>query len=152
VPIPDERMGEVGVAFIVPAPGKSVDLEALKALAADRLARFKVGEGLPDQVRVGPVAAPTRRIDRDLDDTHPDAAPVAIERRRDGGTVHGMCTHDTSERAHSRRAGVTSAGSAAMSVILPCSGSRRGTDATSEDAIAVRSWRPCELVRQAGTG
>lgn len=42
VPIPDERMGEVGVAFIVPAPGKSVDLEALKALAADRLARFKV--------------------------------------------------------------------------------------------------------------
>ena len=42
VPIPDERMGEVGVAFIVPAPGRSVDLEALRALATDRLARFKV--------------------------------------------------------------------------------------------------------------
>ena len=42
VPIPDERMGEVGVAFIVPAPGTSVDVEALRALAIDRLARFKV--------------------------------------------------------------------------------------------------------------
>jgi len=29
-------------AFIVAAPGKSVDLDALRALATDRLARFKV--------------------------------------------------------------------------------------------------------------
>ena len=42
VPIPDERMGEVGVAFIVVVPGKSIDLESLRALATDRLAKFKV--------------------------------------------------------------------------------------------------------------
>ena len=42
VPIADERMGEVGVAFIVPRAGASIDVESLKTLAADRLARFKI--------------------------------------------------------------------------------------------------------------
>ncbi len=42
VPIPDERMGEVGVAFIVPRAGTSVDIDSLKLLAEDRLARFKL--------------------------------------------------------------------------------------------------------------
>ena len=42
VPIPDERMGEVGVAFIVVRPGASVSAESLRALTSGRLARFKV--------------------------------------------------------------------------------------------------------------
>lgn len=42
VPIPDERMGEVGVAFVVPAPGAQLDPEALRGTVAARLARFKV--------------------------------------------------------------------------------------------------------------
>ncbi len=42
VPIPDERMGEVGVAFIVPRPGASLDPEAMRTMVATRLARFKV--------------------------------------------------------------------------------------------------------------
>lgn len=42
VPIPDERMGEVGVAFVVPRPGAILDPEAIKAMIAARLARFKV--------------------------------------------------------------------------------------------------------------
>lgn len=42
VPIPDEKMGEVGVAFIIARPHASLDLEELRHLVAGRLARFKV--------------------------------------------------------------------------------------------------------------
>ena len=42
VPVPDERMGEVGVAFIVPRPGAHIDTEALRDDLLERLARFKV--------------------------------------------------------------------------------------------------------------
>lgn len=42
VPVPDERMGEVGVAFLVARPGAVLDPEAMKAMVAARLARFKV--------------------------------------------------------------------------------------------------------------
>lgn len=42
VPIPDERMGEVGVAFIVVRDGSSVDVNELRSLITGRLARFKV--------------------------------------------------------------------------------------------------------------
>lgn len=42
VPIADERMGEVGVAFVVARAGASLDPAALRQLVADRLARFKV--------------------------------------------------------------------------------------------------------------
>lgn len=42
VPIPDERMGEIGVAFIVAREGSTVDVDDLRALVAGRLARFKV--------------------------------------------------------------------------------------------------------------
>ena len=42
VPVPDERMGEVGVAFIVPAPGAEPDPAELQRLVAERVARFKV--------------------------------------------------------------------------------------------------------------
>lgn len=42
VPVPDPKMGETGAAFIVRRPGAEVGADELKALAAGRLARFKV--------------------------------------------------------------------------------------------------------------
>ena len=48
VAAPDARMGEVGVAFIVPRPGKQVDAAELLAHAAVHLAKYKV----PREVRV----------------------------------------------------------------------------------------------------
>ena len=39
--IPDDRTGETVVAWIVPAPGRRVDVAALDALAARQLARYK---------------------------------------------------------------------------------------------------------------
>ncbi|WP_219769720.1 AMP-binding protein [Sphingomonas citricola] len=42
VPIPDERMGEVGAAFIVVRQDAVVDAQALQRFVMERLARFKV--------------------------------------------------------------------------------------------------------------
>jgi fatty-acyl-CoA synthase len=42
VPVPDERMGEVGCAFVVPAPGAQPDAEELIEHCRATLARFKV--------------------------------------------------------------------------------------------------------------
>ncbi|URD59912.1 acyl--CoA ligase [Sphingomonas sp. KRR8] len=42
VPLPDERMGEVGVACLVPRPGRSPDLADVDRFARARLARYKV--------------------------------------------------------------------------------------------------------------
>ncbi|BBB14401.1 class I adenylate-forming enzyme family protein [Sphingopyxis sp. FD7] len=42
VPVPDERMGEVGVAFVVLKTGTSVQTDELVTLMSERLARFKV--------------------------------------------------------------------------------------------------------------
>lgn len=42
VPLPDERMGEVGVAWVVPAPGAVVEEAELIAFSAGRLARYRV--------------------------------------------------------------------------------------------------------------
>lgn len=41
-PVPDDRMGEVGVAFVVVRPGQALDPQALIDWCAGRLARFKV--------------------------------------------------------------------------------------------------------------
>ena len=48
VAAPDERMGEIGVAFLIPRPGKTIDVEALLSNARQSLAAFKV----PRSVRV----------------------------------------------------------------------------------------------------
>jgi fatty-acyl-CoA synthase len=40
--VPDERWGEVGHAFVEPAPGVVIEVEALRAALRERLARFKV--------------------------------------------------------------------------------------------------------------
>jgi acyl-CoA synthetase (AMP-forming)/AMP-acid ligase II len=42
VGMPDERLGEVGAAFVVPAPGRRVAPEDVVAYARDRLANFKI--------------------------------------------------------------------------------------------------------------
>jgi fatty-acyl-CoA synthase len=42
VPLPDDRMGEVGVAWIVARGGFEPDPDELRSYCADRLARFKV--------------------------------------------------------------------------------------------------------------
>jgi acyl-CoA synthetase (AMP-forming)/AMP-acid ligase II len=42
VGVPDPRMGEVPVAYVVPAPGRSVDADAIIGWARDRLANYKV--------------------------------------------------------------------------------------------------------------
>jgi fatty-acyl-CoA synthase len=42
VPIPDARMGEVGVAFVCPRPGAVIDTRALRIYCEERLARYKV--------------------------------------------------------------------------------------------------------------
>jgi acyl-CoA synthetase (AMP-forming)/AMP-acid ligase II len=42
VGVPDERMGEVGVAFVVPRPGADVDPSELTAWCRDQMANYKV--------------------------------------------------------------------------------------------------------------
>ncbi len=42
VGVPDDRLGEVGMAFVVPRPGTSVEEEGLIAWARDQMANFKV--------------------------------------------------------------------------------------------------------------
>lgn len=39
---PDERLGEIGVAFVVPAAGQTVDQDAVIAFARETMANFKV--------------------------------------------------------------------------------------------------------------
>jgi acyl-CoA synthetase (AMP-forming)/AMP-acid ligase II len=41
VGVPDERMGEVGVAFVVPRPGTTIDADELIAWSRERMANFK---------------------------------------------------------------------------------------------------------------
>ena len=48
VGVPDERLGEVGMAFVVPRPGASVDPDELIAYCRERMANYKV----PRAVRV----------------------------------------------------------------------------------------------------
>ena len=42
VGVPDERMGEVGMAFIVPRDGVQIDTDAIASWARDTMANFKV--------------------------------------------------------------------------------------------------------------
>ena len=40
--VPDQRMGEVGKAFIVPRPGAAIDPEEIIAWSRERMANYKV--------------------------------------------------------------------------------------------------------------
>ena len=46
VGVPDDRWGEVGRAFLEPAPGEALDADAVRAFVAPRLARFKLPKHL----------------------------------------------------------------------------------------------------------
>lgn len=60
-PIPDDRMGEVGVAFIVSRPGHALDAQALVDWCAARLARFKIPRHiLPIEAEAVPLTASGR--------------------------------------------------------------------------------------------
>jgi acyl-CoA synthetase (AMP-forming)/AMP-acid ligase II len=48
VGVPDERLGEVGLAVVVPRPGAEVDADELVAWCREEMANFKV----PRHVRV----------------------------------------------------------------------------------------------------
>jgi acyl-CoA synthetase (AMP-forming)/AMP-acid ligase II len=39
--VPDERLGEVGMAFVVPAPGRSLEADAVVAWSREHMANFK---------------------------------------------------------------------------------------------------------------
>jgi acyl-CoA synthetase (AMP-forming)/AMP-acid ligase II len=41
VGIPDERLGEIGVAFVVPAPGQSLDADQIVSWAREHMANYK---------------------------------------------------------------------------------------------------------------
>jgi acyl-CoA synthetase (AMP-forming)/AMP-acid ligase II len=42
VGVPDERMGEVGVAFVVPRPGATLDIDELHTWSREMMANYKV--------------------------------------------------------------------------------------------------------------
>ena len=44
--VPDERLGEVPWAYLVPAPGATIDAEALRAWCRDRMAPYKIPAGV----------------------------------------------------------------------------------------------------------
>jgi acyl-CoA synthetase (AMP-forming)/AMP-acid ligase II len=46
VGVPDERMGEVGVAFVVPRSGGTVDADEVIAWAREEMANYKVPRGV----------------------------------------------------------------------------------------------------------
>ncbi|HEU0197707.1 MAG TPA: AMP-binding protein [Nevskiaceae bacterium] len=58
VGVPDERMGEIGCAFVIPAPGATLDEAEVIGYCQDHLARFKVPvHVLPLEVRDLPTTA-----------------------------------------------------------------------------------------------
>ncbi len=60
VGVPDERMGEVGVAFVVPTAGTTPEPDAIVAWAKEHMANYKV----PRRVVRGRRAADERRPTR----------------------------------------------------------------------------------------
>ena len=42
VGVPDARLGEVGHAFVIPAAGRSIDVDALVAWSREQMANYKV--------------------------------------------------------------------------------------------------------------
>jgi fatty-acyl-CoA synthase len=48
VGVPDERLGEVGYAFVEPEPGADLDIEAIKKYCRDHIAGYKI----PRQIEV----------------------------------------------------------------------------------------------------
>lgn len=78
--IPDPVFGETGCAFVVPAPGETVDPEALREMCRSTLAEYKV----PDRVEIvdSLPMTPAGKI-RKVELAVPAPAPSLTEPRRD---------------------------------------------------------------------
>jgi acyl-CoA synthetase (AMP-forming)/AMP-acid ligase II len=79
VPRPDDVMGEIGVAVVVPsAPGEGPALDELRSFAAHRLAAYKLPEGV-EVVEALP-RTPMEKVDRStLQQTLAAAPPRAAK-------------------------------------------------------------------------
>ena len=66
VAAPDDRWGEIPVAFVVPKPGESVDAETLTSYLAGRLARFKMPRAWRIQTEALPKTGTGKILKRDL--------------------------------------------------------------------------------------
>jgi acyl-CoA synthetase (AMP-forming)/AMP-acid ligase II len=62
IPIPDETWQEVGKAFIMPVPGKQVDIDEIRSICKKRLATYKVPKEF--EVRLLLPMLPTGKINR----------------------------------------------------------------------------------------
>ena len=62
LPVPDKIWGHVGKALIIPAPGKTVDLDSVKELCKKHLANYKVPKQF--EVRSYLPLTPTLKVDR----------------------------------------------------------------------------------------
>jgi HIP---CoA ligase len=65
--VADERLGEVGKAYIVPRPGYALDPDAVTAFARERLANFKVPRYIEfrDDLPRNPAGKPLKRVLRE---------------------------------------------------------------------------------------
>jgi acyl-CoA synthetase (AMP-forming)/AMP-acid ligase II len=77
VGVPDERMGEVGMAFVIPREGASVDEAALIAWCRDEMANYKV----PRYVEVVD-ALPTNAVGKVQKFILRERAPAALADRK----------------------------------------------------------------------
>ena len=95
VGVPDPRMGEVGMAYVVPAPGRSVDAGAIIGWARERLANYKVPRYV---VAVG--ALPTNATGKvSKDELRARAlAELAAASPREESSAMTIDTHDAGAR------------------------------------------------------
>ncbi|HEX6989515.1 MAG TPA: long-chain fatty acid--CoA ligase [Bacillota bacterium] len=78
VGVPDERWGDVGVAFVVPAAGARPDAEMLKSFVADHLARYKVPKRvlLVDGLPLSPAGKVLKDVLRQQAMSDPGGPPI----------------------------------------------------------------------------
>jgi acyl-CoA synthetase (AMP-forming)/AMP-acid ligase II len=77
---PDPVLGEVGVAFVVAAPGVTPTLEELRAWCSARLADYKAPDRLRlvDELPLTPMGKVDKRALAELTDSTPDAATTKV--------------------------------------------------------------------------
>ena len=73
--VPDERLGQVIHAWVTPAPGQTVDAEALRKYCATRLAHYKTPKriGITDALPRTPIGKLARK---ELKPVGADGAPA----------------------------------------------------------------------------
>lgn len=106
VPVPDERMGEVGFAWIVPVAGTTVDEENIRAYATSRLARFKIPKHVyqiaADDVPVTPSGRPRKFLLAKRARETCDQGPLAAATAAPGDRALAKQADGASARQNSR--------------------------------------------------